>query len=94
LDQACLQWLKEGTISRLRIAEWSCQLGCVSAAAAVIYRVLWFGELGAHLFGAPRVVPHNFMDLSILPLVISITSNAHTMVHREDGKAVATGKTA
>lgn len=63
-------------MSRSRIAEWSYQLGGVSAAVAIIYRVLWFGELGARLFGAaPRVVPHNFLDLSILLLVISIASN-------------------
>ena len=80
---------------RLRIAEWSYQVGCVSAAMAIIYRVLWLGGLGARLFGAaPRVVPHNFMDLSILLFVISIASDAHEMVHREDGKALATGKAA
>jgi len=79
---------------RSRIAEWSYQLGCVSAAAAIVYRVLWIGGLGARLFGAPRIVPHNFMDLSILLLVISIASNAHALVHREDGKPVATGKAA
>jgi hypothetical protein len=77
-----------------KIAEWSYYLGCVSAAVAVIYRVLWFGGLGARLFGAPRVVPHNFMDFSILLFVISIASNAHAMVHREDGKIGATGKAA
>jgi hypothetical protein len=80
---------------RSRIAEWSYQLGCVSAAAAILYRAAWFGGLGARLFGAtPRVVPHNLMDLSILFLVISIASNAHAMVHREDGKAAATGRAA
>jgi len=77
---------------RLRIAEWTYQLGCISAAAAVIYRVLLVGGLGARLFGAPRVVPHNLMELSILLLVISLASNAHALVHREDGTPVATGK--
>ena len=82
-------------MSRLRIAEWSYQLGCVSAAVAIIYRVVWFGGLGARLFGAaPRVVPHNFMDLSILLFVISIASYAHEMVHRDYGKGVTTGKAA
>jgi hypothetical protein len=79
---------------RSRIAEWSYQLGCIIAAAAIVYRVLWVGGLGARLFGAPRVVPHNLMDLSILLLVISIAGNAHTLVHREDGKPVAIGKAA
>jgi hypothetical protein len=73
-----------------KIAEWSYYLGCVSAAVAIVYRALWFG--GARLFGAPRVVPHNFLDLSILLFVVSIASNARAMVHREDGKAAATGK--
>jgi len=82
-------------MSRLRIAEWSYILGCVSAAVAIIYRVVWFAGLGARLFGAaPRVVPHNFMDLSILLFVISIASYAHAIVHRDYGKGVTTGKAA
>jgi hypothetical protein len=43
------------------------------------------------LFGAaPRVVPHSFLDLTILLLVISIASNTQTLIHREDSKPVAT----
>jgi hypothetical protein len=80
---------EEGTMFRSKIAEWSYQLGCVSAAVAVIYRTLWFGGLGARWFGAPRVLPHSFVDLSILLLVISIASNAQGLVHRDDGKPVA-----
>jgi len=34
------------------------------------------------------------MDLSIFLFVISIASNAHAMVHREDGKIAAIGKAA
>jgi hypothetical protein len=80
---------------RSRIAEWSYQLGCLSAVAAIIYRVFWFGGLGARLFGdVPRVVPHNFMDLSILLFLISVASNAEALVRREDGKTTATGKAA
>ena len=46
---------------RSRIAKWSYQFGCVSAAVAIIYRVFWFGGLGARLFGAaPHIVPHSF----------------------------------
>ena len=71
-----------------KIAEWSYYLGCVSAAAAIVYRVLWFGGLGRRLFGAPSVVPHNFAELGILLLVLSIASNAQAMVHRNDGKPV------
>ena len=37
---------------------------------------------------APRVVPHNFMGLSFLLLVISIASDAQVMFHREQRKAV------
>jgi hypothetical protein len=78
---------------RSRIAEWLYQLGCVSAAVAIVYRLSWFGGLGARLFGsAPRVVPHNFVELSILLLVISIASNARTLVQRDDGKVAGTGK--
>ena len=75
-----------------RIAEWSYYLACVSAVVAIVYRVLWFGGWGARLFGTPPVVPHNFLDLSILLFVISIASNARAMVHREDGKAAATSR--
>jgi hypothetical protein len=39
------------------------------------------------LCGSPRVAPHHLMDLSILLFVVSIASNVHAMVHREDGKA-------
>ena len=79
---------------RSRIAEWSYQLGCISAAAAIVYRVLWVGGLGARLFGAPRIVPHNLMELSILLLVISIASNSHPLTQREDGNPVRTGRAA
>jgi len=65
-----------------KIADWSYYLACVSAAVAIVYRALWFGGLGERLFGEPRVVPHNFMDLSILLFVVSIASNARAMVHR------------
>ena len=55
--------------------------------------VFWFGGLGASLFGAaPRVVPHNFINLSILLLVISIATNTLTLIHREDSKALPSGK--
>jgi hypothetical protein len=71
------------------IAQWSYYLGCLSAAIAIIYRMFWFGGLGARLFGvAPRIIPHSFMDLSILLLVLSIASNAHEMVHRDASRAV------
>ena len=71
------------------IAEWSYYLGCLSAAIAIIYRIFWFGGLGARMFGAaPRIVPHSFVDLSILLLVLSIASNARGMVRRDDGKPV------
>jgi len=78
---------------RSSIAELSYQLGCLSAVVAIIYRVVWFGGLGARLFGAaPRVVPHNFIDLSILLLVISIATNTLRLIHREDSKALPSAK--
>ena len=78
---------------RSRIAKWSYLLGCVSAAVAIIYRFFWFGGLGTRLFGtAPHIVPHNFMDLSILLLVISIATNFQTLINREDSKTLSSGK--
>ena len=67
-----------------RIAEWSYYLGCISAAVAIVYRALWFGSLGPRLFGSARLAPHHLMELSILLFVVSIASNVHAMVHRED----------
>jgi len=80
---------------RSRIAEWSYRLGCVSAIVAVIYRALWFHGIGARLFGAaPRVIPHNFADLSILLLVISIASNTYVLARGGDNRPAGTGKAA
>ncbi len=83
--------VKEGAMFQSRVAEWSYYLGCFSAAVAIGYRALWLGSLGSRLFGAPRVLPHNLMDLSILLFVVSIASNARAIVYREDGKPAAKG---
>ena len=72
----------EGTMLQSKIAEWSYYLGCLSAAVAIVYRAFWFGASGARLFGAPRVLPHQLVELSILLLVVSIASNARVTVHR------------
>ncbi len=64
------------------IAEWSYQLGCVSAVAALVYQAFWLGSLGARLFGTPRVAPHHLLELSILLFLISIAGSARAMVHR------------
>jgi len=83
--------IREGVMFGSRIAEWSYRLGCISAVLAVIYRLLWLA-FGA-LFGpVPLILPHNFMDLSILLLVISIATNAQALVHREDGKEASSQK--
>ena len=66
-----------------RIAQWSYYLGCVSAAVAIVYRALTLG--GVRLLSVPRVIPHNFLDLSILLFVVSIASDARAMVGREKG---------
>jgi hypothetical protein len=80
---------------RLRIAEWSYQLGCVSAVVAIVYRVLWFGGIGARLFGTePGVIPHHFVELSILLPVISIACNVGTMVRRQESQSLTAGKAA
>lgn len=75
-----------------RMAEWSYYLGCVSAATAIVYWAVLFGS--PHLFGAPRIAPHHFVDLSILLFVVSIASNTRAIVHREEGKATATRRAA
>jgi hypothetical protein len=75
-----------------KIAEWSYYLGCISAAVAIVYRALLLVD--ARLFGAPRVVPHNFLELSVLLFVFSIASNARTMARPGDGKAAAAGRAA
>ena len=76
-----------------KIAEWSYFLGCVSTAAAIVYRVFWFGGLGARLFGAaPRIIPHSFLDLGVLLFVLSIASNTRAMVRPDAHKAGAASK--
>lgn len=65
-----------------KIAEWSYYLGCLGAAVAIVYRAFWFGALGARLFGAMHVLPHQLLELSILLLVVSIASNALVTAHR------------
>jgi hypothetical protein len=76
-----------------KIAVWSYYLGCVSTAAAIVYRLFWFSGLGARLFGAaPRVIPHSFVDLAILFFVLSIASNTPAMVRPDERKATAASK--
>lgn len=57
-----------------RIGEWSYYLGCLSAAVTIVYRALLLAD--ARLFGTPRIVPHQFLELSILLFVVSIASTA------------------
>jgi hypothetical protein len=73
-----------------KIAEWSCYLGCISAAVTIVYRALLLAN--PRLFGTPRVVPHQFLELSILLLVVSIASAARAMARLGDGKAAAAGR--
>jgi len=74
---------EEGMMSRSKIAEWSYQLGCLSAIVAIVYRALWVGGLGARLFGAaPHIIPHNFLDLGMLLLVISVATNVLILAQR------------
>ena len=76
-----------------KIAEWSYYLGCASTAAAIVYRLFWFGGLAARLFGAaPHVVPHSFLDLGVLLFVLSIASNSRAMVRPDERKAIAASK--
>jgi hypothetical protein len=65
-----------------KIADWSYYIGCGTAALAIVYKALWFGGLGARFFGAPPVVPHNLLELSIVLFVVSIAGNARLIVRR------------
>jgi hypothetical protein len=53
-------------MSQSRIAEWSYYFGCLSAAVTIVYRALLLAV--PRLFATPRVVPHQFLELSILAL--------------------------
>jgi hypothetical protein len=66
----------------------------MSAAAALLYRLLWVIGLGTRLPETPRVVPHNLMDLAILLLLISLASNAEVFVRHEGSRNAATDKAA
>jgi len=83
-------------MSQSRIAEWSYQVGIVGTVAAVAYRVLWFGDLGARLYGIIHVLPYNLLQLSVLAFLISIASNARTiaMQSRAEDRPSVTGKAA
>ncbi len=77
------------------ISEWSYYLGCTSAVVAIVYRMFWLSALGPRLFGAvPRIVPHNFVDLSILLFVVSIAGNARALVVRENRNSAEKGSAA
>jgi hypothetical protein len=73
-----------------RIAEWSYYLGCLSAAVTIVYRALLLAD--PRLFGPARVVPHQFLELSILLFLVSIASTARAMDRLGDGKVAAAGK--
>lgn len=75
-----------------KIAEWSYYLGCISAAVTIVYRALLLAN--PRLFGTPRVIPHQFLELSILLFVVSIASTACAMARLGEGKAAAAGRAA
>lgn len=73
-----------------RIAEWSYYFGCLIAAVTIVYRALLLAN--PRLFAPARVVPHQFLELSILFFVVSIASTARAMDRLGDGKVAAGGK--
>ena len=75
-----------------KIAEWSYYLGCITAAVTIVYRALLVAN--PRLFGTPRVIPHQFLELSILLFVVSIASTACAMARLGEGKAAAAGRAA
>ena len=83
-------------MSHSKIAEWSYQLGIVATVAAVAYRLLWFGDLGARLYAAVHILPYNLLQLSVLAFLISIASNARriAMQSRTEDRPSVTGKAA
>jgi hypothetical protein len=82
--------LQEETMFQSRIAEWSYYLGCVSAAVTIVYRALLLAD--PRLFSAPRVVPHHFLELSILLFVVSIASTTRATDRLGEGKVAAAGR--
>ena len=79
-------------MSQSKIAEWSYYLGCLSAAVTIVYRALLLAD--PRLFSAPRVVPHQFLEFSILLFVVSIASTTRAMDRLGDGKAAAADRAA
>jgi hypothetical protein len=77
-------------MSQSRIAEWSYYFGCLSAAVTIVYRALLLAD--PRLFRAPSVVPHQFLELSILFFLVSIASTARAMDRPGDEKVAASGK--
>lgn len=79
-------------MSQSRIAEWSYYFGCLSAAVTIVYRALLLAD--PRLFRTPRVVPRQFLELSILLFLVSIASTAQEMDRPEDEKVAAAGRAA
>jgi hypothetical protein len=79
-------------MSQSRIAEWSYYFGCLSAAVTIVYRALLLAD--PRLFRTPRVVPHQFLELSILLFLVSIASTARAINRLGDEKVAASGKAA
>lgn len=75
-----------------RIAEWSYYLGCLSGVVTIVYRALLLAD--PRIFGRARVVPHQFLELSILLFLVSIASTARAMDRLGDEKVAAAGRAA
>ena len=73
-----------------RIAEWSYYFGCLSAAVTIVYRGLLLAD--PLLSGRARVVPHQFLELSIVLFLVSIASTARAMDRLGEGKVGVAGK--
>ena len=61
-------------------------------AVTIVYRALLLAD--PRLFRTPRVVPHQFLELSILLFLVSIASTARAMDRPGDEKVAAAGRTA
>jgi len=75
-------------MSNSRVTEWAYKFACICAAAAVVYRMLWFFDIGHRLYTKVSILPYNFLEFSLLLFVISIAGNARKLTAQKDKEEV------
>jgi len=68
------------------------QLGCAAVVMAFLDKVFTVTSFGLELAIRTRIVPHNFLEASIVFFVMSIASEAYTSAQLRAAELKAAGK--